>query len=74
MSNHGGTSPAWSRNGRALYYAETPVAAPLQRMMIVAVTTGPALTAGLPRALFEGRFYDSNRATQMIYVQNWFEE
>jgi hypothetical protein len=82
-----------------LYYAETPAAAPLQRMMVVAVTTGPTFTAGLPRALFEGRFaiqtatrgYDVTadgqrflmvqpmdrppaRATQMIYVQNWFEE
>jgi serine/threonine protein kinase/Tol biopolymer transport system component len=102
ISNRGGTAPAWSRHGE-LFYTETdravPASAPMQRMMAVSVTAGTVFTAGLPRALFEGRFtiqtttggYDVTadgqrflmvqpkdrppaRATQMIYVQNWFAE
>ena len=59
ISNRGGTAPAWSRHGE-LFYTETdraiPASAPLQRMMAVSVAAGTVFTAGLPRALFEGRF------------------
>ena len=59
ISNHGGTGPAWSRDGHELFYTETeraiPGAAQLVRMMTVSVTTGAAFAAGVPRSLFEGR-------------------
>jgi eukaryotic-like serine/threonine-protein kinase len=103
VSNGGGRSPGWSRDGREFFYVTTqdfsPGASTLTRMMSVPVTTGQTFTAGVPRVLFEGRFtmqtilrgWDITadgkrflmvvgkdrvpvRATQMIYVQNWFEE
>jgi Tol biopolymer transport system component len=59
VSTDGGTGPAWSRDGRELFYTIVPTtggqAAPT-RMMTVPVTLGPTFTAGAPRLLFEGRY------------------
>lgn len=54
ISTEGGLAPAWSRDGRELFYRETD-----SRMMAVDVdVTGEgAFTAGSPRLLFEGRYY-----------------
>jgi eukaryotic-like serine/threonine-protein kinase len=96
-----GTSPVWRRDGRELYYVENASAdGPLKiRVMAVAITTTPELSAGAPRMLFEGPFridgpfrgYDVTpdgqrflmvqevpqtpaRVSQIVLVQNWFEE
>jgi len=106
ITTNGGTEPAWSRNGRELFYLEVqslegqrvPVARPNAKMWAVRVTTSPTFSAGPPRLLFEGQYntvalsrsYDvapdgrflmilrkdrpAARITQMILVQNWFEE
>jgi eukaryotic-like serine/threonine-protein kinase len=102
ISTDGGTAPAWSRNGRELFYTTTATAggqASVTRMMAVAVTAAPSFVASPPRLLFEGRYgataivrpYDVSpdgqrflmvkqkertpiSASQMILVQNWFEE
>ncbi len=102
ISTDGGTAPAWSRDGRELFYTTTETfggQATLTRMMAVAVATAPTFVASPPRLLFEGRYgasaqvrpYDVSRdgqrflmvkqkerapisASQMILVQNWFEE
>jgi eukaryotic-like serine/threonine-protein kinase len=50
VSTEGGTEPAWNPNGRELFYRSG------DRMMAVEVTTQPALSAGKPRMLFEGRY------------------
>ena len=95
VSTDGGTEPVWNRSGRELFYRSG------LKMMAVDVTTGPAFSAGRPRALFERRYlssvfpligvaYDvapdgqrflmvneveqSPSATQIVVVQNWFEE
>ena len=97
ISNDGGTAPAWSRDGRELFFSTT--AAGNLRMMVVPIQTAPSFSAGTPQMLFEGRYgsqanirgYDVSadgqhffftqykerspvRATEMILVQNWFEE
>jgi serine/threonine-protein kinase len=59
VSVNGGTGPAWSRDGRELFYTTPQTAggqATLTKMMVVPVTLGSTLTAGKPRQLFEGRF------------------
>ena len=50
VSPDSGTEPVWSRDGRELYYLSG------RRMMAAAVSGGPALAIGAPRALFEARF------------------
>ena len=50
ISTGGGRSPRWSADGRELFYRDG------KRMMAVAMTTSPALRAGIPRLLFEGDF------------------
>jgi serine/threonine-protein kinase len=47
VSNHGGTGPVWSRDGRELFYAEG------NRMMRVAIERVPRFAAGPPQLLFE---------------------
>jgi dipeptidyl aminopeptidase/acylaminoacyl peptidase len=102
VSTEGGTSPAWSHDGRELFYLRTGTLggqASSTKMMVVSTTLGPPFVAGPPRQLFEGRYgatavirpYDVTRdgqrflmvkqrdrapivASQMILVQNWFEE
>ena len=47
VSNHGGTGPVWSRDGRELFYAEG------DKMMRVAIERSPRLAASAPQPLFE---------------------
>jgi serine/threonine-protein kinase len=59
ISVEGGTAPAWSRNGRELFYMTAPSfggQAALTKMMAVPVQLTPTFTAGTPRTLFEGRY------------------
>jgi eukaryotic-like serine/threonine-protein kinase len=59
VSTNGGIGPAWSHDGRELFYITTPSTggqATPTKMMVVPVTLRPAFTVGAPRQLFEGRF------------------
>ena len=59
VSTNGGTGPAWSRDGRELFYTTAPAIggqAALTRMIAVPVTVKPTFTFGAPRQLFEGRY------------------
>jgi eukaryotic-like serine/threonine-protein kinase len=59
ISVDGGTAPAWSRDGRELFYITTTTVggqAALTKMMAVPVQLKPTFTAGTPRTLFEGRY------------------
>jgi hypothetical protein len=59
VSANGGTGPAWSHDGRELFYTTTQAGggqATLTRMMVVPVTLRPSFTVGAPRQLFEGRY------------------
>jgi len=59
VSTNGGTGPAWSHDGRELFYTPTQTIggqATLTRMMAVPVTLRPTFTVGAPRQLFEGRY------------------
>ena len=47
ISNHGGTGPVWSRDGRELFYAEG------NRMMRVGIERTPRFAASAPQILFE---------------------
>ncbi len=51
ISVEGGFSPAWSRDGRELFYRIN--SGGKRKMMAVNITTDPAFTAGKPRMLFE---------------------
>jgi eukaryotic-like serine/threonine-protein kinase len=90
ISIDGGAEPAWSPNGRELFYRNG------DRMLAVDITTQPAFSAGKPKLIFEGRYrraggqlpnYDvaadgrflmlkphDQPATQFNVVLNWFEE
>ncbi len=52
ISNEGGDSPLWSRDGRELFYMSQG------KMMAVAVRTRPELSASAPAVLFQGTFSD----------------
>lgn len=67
ISTGGGNSPAWSRDGRQLFFTTLPAPEVTLKMMAVLVTAGPTFTAGTPRALFEGR-YNSNPAVRQYDV------
>jgi eukaryotic-like serine/threonine-protein kinase len=59
ISVDGGTAPAWSRDGRELFYITNPSVggqAALTKMMVVAVQSKPTFTASAPRMLFQGRY------------------
>jgi hypothetical protein len=56
VSNNGGRQPAWAQDGRELLYTEVDARTARTRMMSVSLTVGPALTAGVPRLLWEGQF------------------
>jgi Tol biopolymer transport system component len=51
VSTAGGGEPQWRADGKELYYRAAD-----QKLMAVAVQTSPTFTAGLPQALFQGRF------------------
>ena len=50
ISTTGGLEPLWSRDGRELFYWEG------NRLMVVAIGTGPGLDPSLPTPLFETSF------------------
>jgi hypothetical protein len=50
ISNQGGREPKWSTDGNELFFRQE------NQMMVVAVSTEPAFTAGKPRQLFEGSY------------------
>jgi serine/threonine-protein kinase len=50
ISSEGGREPVWSRDGRELFYRHG------SRLMTVAVTLEPTLTAGQPQELFAGSY------------------
>jgi hypothetical protein len=57
MSTDGGTAPAWSHDGRELFYTTTQTLggqATLTKMMVVPVAWRPTFTAAAPRMLFQG--------------------
>jgi Tol biopolymer transport system component len=59
ISVDGGTAPAWSRDGRELFYVTASTVggqAALTKMMVVPVQTNPTFSAGAPRVLFQGRY------------------
>ncbi len=89
VSIDGGTDPAWSRDGRELYY-RSPT-----HMMAAAIQTEPTLSVGNRAELFEdayivipnrtnfdispqdGRFLMVSGATRnpgLVVVLNWYEE
>jgi serine/threonine-protein kinase len=55
VSNGGGHSPAWTADGRELFYA-SPIETGFRLMAVAVTPTGTALSAGVPRTLFEGRY------------------
>jgi serine/threonine-protein kinase len=73
ISTDGGDAPAWSRNGRELFY--TSAGSGHIRMMAVPITLDPFAT-GSPRMLFEGTFslqastrgYDVSADGQRFYL------
>jgi len=62
ISTNGGSNPAWSRDGKQLFYltrdlgAGTLTESQSASMMTVDVTTGGGFQAGAPRQLFEGPY------------------
>src|SRR5262249_23142657 len=61
ISSGGGTAPAWSSNGREIFYMTLPTneaagVVALMKMMAVPVTTEPTFVAGAARTLFEGLY------------------
>jgi serine/threonine-protein kinase len=58
ISNDYGTQPAWSRNGRELFYTDyVPGSSQVElTVMSVPVTFVPTFSAGIPRQLFKGRY------------------
>jgi dipeptidyl aminopeptidase/acylaminoacyl peptidase len=62
VSTQGGTEPAWSANGRELFYRDG------HKMMAVPVSTTPSFEPGTPRALFEAGFEHS---PAMMFSRNY---
>jgi serine/threonine-protein kinase len=54
ISTGGGAKPLWARSGRELFHL-----APVTRLMVVPVKSGPTFAAGNPELLFEGRYLDA---------------
>jgi serine/threonine-protein kinase len=75
ISTEGGVQPAWSRDGRELFYT-TPAPGRGVRFMSVPIAVTPSFTAEAPRMLFEGRYvvqgatrgYDVSADGQRFYV------
>ncbi len=57
----GGAEPAWSRNGRKLFYRGG------DKMMSVSVQTKPTFSAGKPEVLFEGSYLSSSLSPGFLY-------
>jgi Tol biopolymer transport system component len=60
ISNNGGSRPAWSRNGKELYYI-----APDRKLMAVPIQGGAALNPGTPKELFQTKIAGS--------IDYWFD-
>jgi hypothetical protein len=59
VSTDGGTGPAWSRDGRELFYTTTQMfggQAAFTKMMAVAVGLRPPFTAAAPHMFFQGKY------------------
>jgi hypothetical protein len=56
ISSNTGGNPAWSRNGRELFYVVRKPATPTRSMMAVDVSTTGDFKASNPRLLFEGPY------------------
>ena len=59
VSTEGGAAPAWSPDGRELFYTDASALggqATLVKMMAVGVKTGATFEADTPHMLFEGRY------------------
>ena len=59
VSTDGGTAPAWSRDGRELFYTTTQTRggqATFTKMMAVSVGLRSTFTAGAPRVLFQDNY------------------
>lgn len=78
ISPAGGTRPAWSRNGRELFYLDLNGA-----MMAVPVQTTPTFTAGKPKKLFDaswwtaqsGRTYDvSSDGERFLAIKDPYQD
>jgi len=54
VSNEGGKAPAWSPDGREIYYLSE------NRLMVVDANAGSELSLGIPRTLIEGPLYSSD--------------
>jgi hypothetical protein len=59
VSRDGGSSPAWARDGRELFYL-APGPDGQITMMSLPVTTAQGFSTGTPRKLFQGRFTTSS--------------
>ena len=55
ISADGGDDPMWSPAGRELFYRRLSDGA----MMAVPIATTPTFSAGTPKALFKGRYFDA---------------
>jgi hypothetical protein len=59
VSTNGGTAPAWSHDGRELFYTTSQSVggqATLTKMMAVPVALRPTFRAGTPLMLFQGQY------------------
>ena len=89
VSLGGGLSPAWSADGRELFYRDS------NRVMVVDIETDPSFVAGTPRELFTGNYrgdlhghsgwdvapdgqhfvmIESPESVEINIVLNWHEE
>ena len=67
VSTNGGLDPAWSPDGKSLYYLATGGGEAPEEMVVVRIDSGPSLSVGVPEVLFKhtylrrqlvGRQYD----------------
>lgn len=67
VSSGGGYSPAWSSNGREIFYRNG------EQMMLVEIETEPLFTAGAPTPLFDGPYtgdFDVMFTAQLFVMAN----
>jgi Tol biopolymer transport system component len=57
ISSNGGINPAWSRNGRELFYLTPRTSSPSEAMMSVDLSTNSGFKAGTPQQLFDATSY-----------------
>jgi Tol biopolymer transport system component len=62
ISVNGGSDPLWSRDGRELFYTSG------DKLVAVAITSGPTLAVGPPRVLYAGRYRPSPNAVTAFSV------